>query len=93
MVGVADAEFADFEDAGLEDLGQPLVEPARRLAVGRGVDGVGQVGVEGLVVKPLQQPASGPGERLLILCLQRLDLLAGVEDRGHLVGRHAALVG
>ena len=49
--------------------------------------------MEGLVVEPLQQPTPRRGERLLVLSHDRLDLLAGVEDRGQLVRRHAASEG
>ena len=45
-----DAQLARFEDRGLENLGQPFVEPVRNRGLGRRVDEVGQVGVKRFVI-------------------------------------------
>ena len=70
-VGAAHVQFADFVNGRLENLRQSFVQRTRRLAVGGGIDAIGQIGVKGFVRKSLQQSLACMDERLFILLLDR----------------------
>ena len=60
--------------------------------LGVGIDEVIQVGVKGLVMQPLEQPACGRAKVALVGGLGLRDLLPGLANRGQQLRRDAALV-